>query len=257
MRKGLLVLAAVTLLTGVLASTAAASHSWSNYHWARTANPFTIKVIDSMTADWDLRLDKAIADWDTPTATSGAKDVLNPVEEAGDDSTKTRKQCRAVQGKVKSCNANYGFNGWLGLASISVSGSHITQAIAKMNDSYLSSSSYNDVNKQHVVCQEIGHGWGLGHQDESGKDLNTCMDYADALDNPSPNDHDYQQLEIIYGGHNDSSTTVAAVAPGLAGNEHAQPERVERNDRIASSVVTEHFADGTRRITHIFWAIPS
>jgi len=39
------------------------------------------------------------------------------------------------------------------------------------------------------MCQEIGHIWGLGHQDESGADFHTCMDYAtnpDA-DNMHPN----------------------------------------------------------------------
>jgi len=42
---------------------AGASHSWGNYHWARTSNPFTMKVIDSMTSDWDDNLDIAISDW--------------------------------------------------------------------------------------------------------------------------------------------------------------------------------------------------
>jgi len=27
-----------------MASTASATHSWGGYHWARTANPFTIKL---------------------------------------------------------------------------------------------------------------------------------------------------------------------------------------------------------------------
>ena len=46
-----------------------------------------------------------------------------------------------------------------------------------MNDSYLN-SGYTTTNKQHVICQEIGHAFGLDHQDESGADLNTCMDYS-------------------------------------------------------------------------------
>ena len=45
-----------------------------------------------------------------------------------------------VTGKMKVCNANYGYNGyngWAGLASINVnSNGHITQGTAKMNDSY-------------------------------------------------------------------------------------------------------------------------
>jgi hypothetical protein len=108
---------------------------------------------------------------------------MNLIEEAGSEDRK----CRPVNGKAKSCNGSYGRNGWLGLATIRVNGSHITSGTAKMNDTYLLSGAYSDTAKQHVMCQEIGHDFGLGHQDESGADLNTCMDYSSALDNPHPN----------------------------------------------------------------------
>ncbi len=228
----------------VFATPALANHSWGDYHWARTANPFTIKVIDSNTTDWDSYLDKSISDWN-------ASSVMDVTKEAGSPD----RNCKAVAGKAKSCNAKYGRNGWLGLAQIWLSGTHIAQATAKMNDTYFSTATYNvPVKKQHVMCQEIGHDWGLGHQDESGADLNTCMDYANALDNPSPNAHDYQELEAIYGSHLDSSTTIAA---GLAGDEAARPTRTERQDRISSSTITEEFRDGTKRVTHITWALES
>lgn len=32
-------------------ASANARHAWGKYHWARTANPFTLSVIDSMTTD--------------------------------------------------------------------------------------------------------------------------------------------------------------------------------------------------------------
>ena len=242
MKKRLLVfLAAIVGAGTLLAMPAAASHSWGSYHWARTANPFTLRVIDANSSSWDAALDRAISDWDRSS-------VLNLVEEAGS----TDKRCRAVTGKTKSCNGFYGQNGWLGLATIRVSGSHITSGTAKMNDTYFSMARYNDpVKKQHVICQEIGHDFGLGHQDESGADLNTCMDYASALDNPSPNQHDYDQLEAIY-AHLDSTSTIAAT---LADDDTAKPQRVERVDRIADSTITEEFADGSRRITHVTWAL--
>jgi hypothetical protein len=78
------------------------------------------------------------------------------------------------------------------------------------------------------------------------------MDYSNDLDNPHPNQHDYQQLEAIYGSHLDGSTTIAA---GLAGDEGAKPTKVERVDRLATSTITEEFSDGTRRITHVTWAL--
>ncbi len=245
MRRFLTLALAVTAFAAIV-GTAAATHSWGSYHWARTANPFTLTVIDSMTPDWDDNLPIAIGDWNSST-------VMNVTSEPGDDSSRIRKRCPAVTGKVRACNAAYGLNGWLGLAQIWVSGGgHITQATAKMNDSYFASASYTETKRQHVICQEIGHDFGLGHQSETGADLNTCMDYSNALDNPHPNDHDYAQLETIYKQHLDSTTTIAA---GLAGSPSAKPVRVERTDRIADSIITEHFQDGTRRITHVFWAL--
>jgi hypothetical protein len=52
------------------------------------------------------------------------------------------------------------------------------------------------------MCQEIGHTFGLDHQDEifDNPNLNTCMDYTNSPDsNQHPNQHDYDQLETIYG----------------------------------------------------------
>jgi hypothetical protein len=242
-RKQLLALVAAALVTGVLAGAAQASHSWGNYHWARTSNPFTLTVVDTTNGVWPSHTSTAVNDW-------ARSSVLDLVLTRGS----ADRRCKAISGKVKVCNNTYGFNGWLGLATISISGGvHITAGTTKLNDSYFNTASYNSPTKrQHVACQEIGHDFGLGHQDESGADLNTCMDYSSALDNPSPNAHDYEQLETIYNSHLDSGTTISM---GLAGSEHAQPVAVERNDRITNSVITERFADGTYLVTHITWAL--
>jgi hypothetical protein len=234
-----------------------ASHSWGSYHWARSSNPKTISVIDSMTTSWDDNLNIANSDWN-------ASSVLNVVRESGSTTNSTRRNCRPVAGKVRSCNYNYGYTGWLGVAQIWASGNHITQGTAKMNDSYL--ASYNETAKQHVICQEIGHVWGLDHQDESGADLNTCMDYADALDNPHPNAHDYAQLESIY-SHLDGG----ALAPdadilgseGLgkapAGFANAELESVESWGTLLeadahSALYVRDFGRGYQIFTFVFWA---
>ncbi len=240
-------LALLVALPGVTA----ANHAWGDYHWARTSNPFTIKVVDSMTTDWDDNLDIAIADWNSSS-------VMNLAEEAGDDSTRARKRCVAITGKVHACNAAYGNNGWLGLAQIWASGSHIVKGTAKMNDSYMYvGSSYTETNRQHVVCQEIGHDWGLGHQDESGADLGTCMDYSNDLGNPHPNQHDYDQLQTIY-THLDSSTTIAAVPAGFANADvsaqAAWGRMVARSADGRSAVFVRDFGNGYRIITHVLWA---
>jgi len=71
-----------------------------------------------------------------------------------------------------------------------------------------------------VMCQEVGHTFGLDHQDENhtNTNLGTCMDYTNdpsgtlgtngTLSNEHPNQHDYDQLVTIY-SHLDNTTTVA------------------------------------------------
>lgn len=222
---------------------ASANHSWGNYHWARTSNPFAVRLGDNVSASWDSLLARASSDWSRSS-------VLDTVVVPG----QARGKCRPTAGQVEVCNGNYGFNGWLGIAQIWLNGSHITQGTTKMNDSYLS-SGYSTTNKQHVICQEVGHTFGLDHQDESGADLNTCMDYSSNLDNPSPNQHDYDELGLVY-SHLDSTTTLGfAPALGAAGSGHASPVAVSRTDRISSSTIVERFADGSGRVTDIFWAI--
>ena len=247
-RSPFAVLAALFAIVA-FAAPVSANHAWGNYHWARRSNPATIRVIDSMTTNWDDNLTAALSDWDRSA-------VLALVKEAGDTATQTRRRCAAVTGKVRACNYTYGNNGWLGLAQIWASGSHITQATAKMNDSYLASSSYSETNRQHVICQEIGHDWGLDHQDESGADLNTCMDYADALDNPDPNQHDYDQLASIY-AHLDSTTTIASMPADVANADLSAPAQwgklVKGSRDHGVSTYVRDFGGGNRVITHVFW----
>ncbi len=243
MRRFVLVTAVVLGLAAATASSALAAHSWGNYHWARSANPFTVPLGDTVTntaySNWEGALGGASVDW---TASS----VLDsPVVAQGGNA----KRCAATTGQIRVCNATYGFNGWLGLAQIWLSGSHIVRASAKMNDSYFNSPSYSYTNERHVMCQEVGHGYGLGHQDESGADLNTCMDYADALDNPSPNTHDYQQLETIYNSHVDAGASPAFSPAGSA------PIKVTRRDDIRSSHIVSDYGNGYQVHTFITWAV--
>jgi hypothetical protein len=53
------------------------------------------------------------------------------------------RTCKPRSGMVQVCNAKYGFNGWLGIAQIWLSGTHITQGVNKLNDSYFNLSTYN------------------------------------------------------------------------------------------------------------------
>lgn len=245
------VLIALIVILAALPFAAGASHAWSTYHWARTSNPARITVVDSLTTDWKDNLVTANSDWNKST-------VLENTIVQGDNSSNARKRCAAISGKVRVCNATYGNNGWLGLAQIWLSNGHISQGTAKMNDSYMGlASNYTETNRQHVMCQEVGHDWGLGHQSESGADLNTCMDYDNALGNPSPNAHDYTQLESIY-AHLDSSTTILAAPAGFANADmHAQEnwgEKISESADGRSAIFIRDFGNGFQIVTHVTWA---
>jgi hypothetical protein len=194
----------------IFPASVSANHSWGGYHWARTANPFTIKLGDNVSGLWDGMLTTASSDWSKST-------VMDTTVVAG--GAKPRN-CRPTTGRVEVCNSNYGNTGWLGVAQIWITGgTHITQGTVKNNDYYFGSSTYaynNTAEMQHVICQEIGHTFGLDHQSTDGSSQNTCMDYyhnKSASDTTSthPNQHDYDELGIIY-AHLDSTTTVGASA---------------------------------------------
>lgn len=205
----LTVVTAATIVLCAAALTAQANHSWNNYHWARTAQNFPLQVIDSTTPDWDGELAQTVTDW----SKSGAFDLAVT---SADDSSRTRRQCNAVTGQIRVCNDSYGNNGWLGLASINLdSNGHIVQGTAKMNDSYASSFAVQN-ERDHVMCQEVGHLFGLGHTSEDGSTQNTCMDYSESSTSTRPNAHDYAQLSDTY-LHLDTYNSYAVVGGGGGG----------------------------------------
>ncbi len=257
------------LLVGVAISIPAiADHSWGPpYHWASTDSPFSLTVINSTTSDWDSYVSQSISDWSVSSKLTMVEDIN------GGTSKKVRRQCKGGTGTVRICNLAYGNTGWLGIAGISIdSRNHITTGYTKLNDTYFADPFYDEVWKQSVTCQELGHDVGLGHQDEnfnSTTSLFTCMDYQ----NPPyeyPNAHDYEQLGLIY-DHKDSYSTVASGGGGGGGGCKAPPGKgcnagATGNNRdigwgasLGRRGNAETFiridADGTMHLTHVTWAI--
>jgi len=268
-RNALSALAA--LVTAGLASGALADHSWGNYHWARTSPSFDLTVINSTTSEWDTHVTQAAGDWSNST-------VVNLLEDQnGDTSSKTRRQCRGGEGTVRICNLAYGFNGWLGIAGISIDpNGHITTGYTKLNDSYFSMSYYNNPGwKLSVTCQELGHNIGLDHQDEdfNNTSLQSCMDYQDPP-HGYPNTHDYEQLATIY-GHTDSYDSYAGgdgggdsggddgggcnAPPGKGCNKAGANGEIGWGMSLGRRGNAETFIridpDGTVHLTHVTWAI--
>ena len=257
--------AAIAAVSTFAISTAAvANHAWSTYHWKKTGAEATPPVVTALSGLWPSHANIAIQDWNQsnviqspgPTLASGT----NP------------KTCKAQAGKILVCNERYGRNGWLGIASIWLSGGHISQGTTKLNDSYFGSSPYNTNDwRQLVACQEIGHDYGLGHQDEdfSTDDTNSCMDYTSLpAGNTHPDNHDYQQLQDIY-DHTESNFTMLApgqkggssgVDTSLAGAESgdgppAWGRAVHYDRQGRPDYFVQELGGGKKKVTHVLWAI--
>lgn len=241
------------LITLCFSPFAYANHAWGSYHWARTQNPFTLKLGDSVTAAWDSYLRTAATDW-------SASSVLDVVVVASGQNPKT---CRAVTGRGEVCNSKYGSNGWLGIAQIYISSGHITAGVVKLNDTYFTTAKYNKAEwKNLVMCQEVGHIFGLAHQDENmtNANLGSCMDYTNLpASNQHPNQHDYDMLETIY-AHLDTKTTVsqtsAKSAPASVDVDdiRAWGRELRRSSDGNASLFVRDLGGGDQVFTHVFWA---
>ena len=239
----------------VAASNVSATHSWNGYHWARTTPSFTLKIGDNVSQEWKTTLATASGDW-------SASDVLTTTIVAGQS---RGRNCRGTAGRVEVCNGAYGNNGWLGIASISISGgAHITQGTVRLNDTYFNTATYNTTAWRNLVtCQEVGHTFGLDHQDEnfSNPNLGTCMDYTNnPVSNQHPNAHDYQELDIIY-AHLDSTTTISQpTTDNFAANiDLDNPKNwgqlVKRSHGGRTSIYELDLGHGRKQVTFVIWAL--
>lgn len=261
------VLCVGVIVTLFLGASLLATHSWGTYHWARTTPSFVLTVVNSTTNEWDGYVSDAAADWSKSTK-------LDMTQVNGSTEDLDRRQCRGITGQVHICNLAYGYNNWLGLAGISIDqDGHIFTGYVKLNDSYFGSSYYDTpLWRASVVCQELGHIIGLDHQDEdfNNVSLNTCMDYQDPP-TASPNQHDYEQLDIIY-GHTDSYDSYVTsggggggggsckAPPGKGCNKGVTPQGDvpgEWGISLGRRGAIERFlridADGTRHLTFVTW----
>ena len=270
----------VALVAGVALAAltpAIANHSWSTYHWAGDGTNLRLKVNAAITSQWDTSITDAIADWNA----SSELVLTGPLASAAN-----RRKCNPIAGQILVCNESYGQRGWLGIASIWLSNGHISQATTKLNDTYFNTAQYNKPEwRALVACQEIGHDFGLAHQDEAfgNYNLGTCMDYTNAPDggvvnlidygpnNRHPNAHDLGQLIAIY-NHNDGfPTATASTNFGIrqVGKAVSQPlsslgsgdspsewgRAIHKDGAGRPDVFLKDFGGGRKMITHVFWAI--
>lgn len=253
---------ALILLVLVAAVPVFAGHAWSTYHWNRTGAQITPPIHNNLSGKWPAFLPRAVDDWNTSIyIASPYGSAYGPISSA--------KRCTSATGKIEVCNAAYGKNGWLGLAGISLSGGHISKGYTKLNDSYYNLAQYDtDAWRAMVMCQEIGHDFGLDHQDEvqTNTNLGSCMDYTNNPDGPPsnryPNAHDYAQLESMY-AHlgaqlpfdsmvSDATRPRTIVEYMNKADQWGTP--VEFDDQGRPTLFVLETGHDEAELTHVFWA---
>jgi len=260
---------AILLGLSLVVPQAYANHSWSKYHWDLStadtiANPLNLG--DNLTNGWSTNLSTASVDWNV----SVLKNEVVPGA--------SNANCDPTLGGVEVCNAGYGFNNWLGIAQVWTyrRGGHIAQAVVQLNDTYFNTSTYNtNPWRNLVMCQEVGHTFGLGHQDEnfSNTNLGTCMDYTSdptglagtngTLNNEHPNQHDYDQLASIYAHLNETSAGSngkggkgkPSTTPNITSSVQSEWGQAIAQDAQGRDSVFVRNENGFEITTHVLWTM--
>ena len=189
-----------------------ADHYWTNYTWSNPSCNLVLPIGDCHTSgSFSTLLDDVVYRWNNvPENQDLSGDTYSPVGISlqkttcdGDDNLYCNDT--SVLNRISSCNGNYGDTGWAGLASIWTYGDNtLAKASSQVNEYY----SMSNAETQHVLCQEIGHGFPMGHTSEDGSDQNTCMDYSTWTSaNRYPNKNDVQLIDNLYCGDEDDSST--------------------------------------------------
>ncbi len=182
MMRNLLVAAVTFAALLTVVAVASADHSWSVYHWP--SDSLSPTVVDKTSSSL----------YDVPLGVTEWANLGTPIQPTPTDANK---------GDITVTEAFSPF--WLGLARIFIDeNGHITKGEVKLNTRLL--NSYGPVAADHVLCQEIGHVLGLGHNrvGDSSPEDETCMN-DQLLGFPAPNQHDTDQLNLIYDGHIDTT----------------------------------------------------
>jgi len=231
---------------------AIANHSWDGLHWTRPSGAeVRVTVGDNVGPQWDKYLLGAVTGWNKSTVIQSS---IVPGKTLA-------VKCQLVSGTIQVCNSTYGVTGWLGLTSVKLSNGHISAMSSKLNDSYFNTPTFNTPGwRQYVTCHELGHAYGLAHQDEDfyNPNIGSCLDLPlNVKGNEGPNAHDYELLLTIY-NHAESSIAAAngATSSNLEiGNSPKDWGRAIKFDRSGRPTVFVRILSPTERVlTDVIWA---
>ena len=251
---------ALTALT--FSGAAMADHWWGGYAWPYSGAELDMPIIDNTNSTWNSHVATAVSDWNQ-----------SPVIEAPLQRGTASSACNMVTGTIQVCNDNYGSTGWLGIATISLSSGKISAGSTKLNDYYFNQAAYDNYSwRQLVTCQEIGHDYGLAHQNENFNtdETTSCMEYTSwPSGNEGPDQHDYDQLLTMYsGGGTDGGGGTTKPGGGKGGGNGKGKNRASLPDvgntpatwgrpvdRLPNGVphVFVRESNGVKFVTHVTW----
>jgi hypothetical protein len=228
---------------------ASADHGWRDYHWPHSGAEARVRIVDSVTNEWNATLNQAVDRWNRSV-------VLRGVIDAGDLSG--RRSCTPARRTVRVCNDAYGTSGdWnrvVGLTTIRADAAgHILEAKVQFNESYLDSNSpdfryLNDPTAwREVVCHELGHAFGLDHNSGNGSCLRAVIAPGGFF--PTPNGHDYEQLEINY--HRGRNDPRGSAAPATEETIADGPPRLDPGHDDDHTVRVRDLGNGETEVTII------
>jgi hypothetical protein len=229
---------AICLTAPLIQGAAAGDVNGSGKFWPFHHTPVRVEFGDDLDNSWERYFKKALDKWNDSDVVQG-KSVHGSTNPAS---------CNPKDGTVQVCNGKYGTDdGWLGLTQLSFTGDRITAATVQVNDSFFDSSPYNTSKaaKQHTICHELGHAFGLDHVT-----YKSCMNPDDnaVFQDTKPSHRDFKTLDRIYSKKNQKVASTAAVGP--SGVLTLPQAALDSHETVASQCR----ADGTTVVSYFEWA---
>ena len=187
----------------------------------------------------------------------------SPRSEQGSRAGRVRPAVNPTAGRMEVCNGSYGSTGWLGIAQIWLtSGSHITQATTKLNDTYFDTPAYNT--PPLATPRRVPGDRARLRARSPGRELQRIRTLARAWTTPATRSgHRRTSTRISTTSTSSSrsipiSTAREAAASRATGRGAGTALTVRRSRRPArrtgtcTSITTRTVA---ARLTHVFWAL--
>jgi len=178
------------------------------YRWDNggDGNGLEMKIYNALSEDWYSYLDQAVQDWGNgpPKSLSLSTEIV-PYD----------FDCSPIKGHIKACNGNYGYTDWKGINESILIDGYIVSSTVRLNDFFMKAATSGS--RQYTICHELGHGFGLPHNDENffNKDLGSCLDYTVRPEqNQQPSAYDFERLAELYGAISSGRRSLDRIHPG-------------------------------------------